>query len=496
MKFKLLKGFLSLSLLFLFCSAYGNGTRIGDIYYILNSTTKTAEVTYSTTVLRPSQTLRSYNYVGITNLTIPSTVDYNGITYSVTSIGECAFYQSDNDIPSLISVTIPNSVTTIGEFAFYKCTGLTNLAIPNSVTSIGDHAFTGCSGLTSITIPNSVTSIGSFAFRYCIRLTSITIPNSVTSIGSFAFQGCSGLTSITIPNSVTKLISATFYDCSSLTEVTIPNSVTSIGPSDFYHCSSLTEVTIPNSVTSIGGNAFAGCSGLIKSAYPNTLSNPFSNGINIAYPNDAEFTEDGVIYDSGKKTLLFVPLDLNKENFIIPNSVTSIRNGAFAGCSGLTSINFPKSVISIENSAFAGCSSLKTIYFNSEQLLNLGNLAFDACNSIENIYCNTVRPPTANNYNVFSSGIYQPATVYVPAKDLSLYYSLMPWDKFTFIVGLDQFPVVDAVEQIQVDTEERYTIFNLNGVCVKSNGTKEDVDGLAPGIYIINGKKVVKSLSR
>ena len=82
------------------------------------------------------------------------------------------------------SVTIPESFTYNG--------------VTYSVTSIGDNAFSGCSGLTSITIPNSVTSIGSSAFHGCSGLTSVTIGNSVTSIGTLAFQNCSGLTSLTL----------------------------------------------------------------------------------------------------------------------------------------------------------------------------------------------------------------------------------------------------------------------------------------------------------
>ena len=123
---------------------------------------------------------------------IPSTVRYNGTTYSVTSIGYAAFYFCS----CLSSVTIPNSVTSIGDYAFDGCYRLTSVTIPNSVTSIGRYAFDGCSRLTSITIPNSVTSIGDLAFASCTSLTSVTIGNSVTSIGNLAFYNCSSLTSI------------------------------------------------------------------------------------------------------------------------------------------------------------------------------------------------------------------------------------------------------------------------------------------------------------
>ena len=78
----------------------------------------------------------SYNsYSGA--VVIPESVTYNGKTYSVTSIGDCAFRNCN----SLISVTIPESVTSIGEGAFSGCSGMTSITIPESVTSIGYRAF-------------------------------------------------------------------------------------------------------------------------------------------------------------------------------------------------------------------------------------------------------------------------------------------------------------------------------------------------------------------
>ena len=150
------------------------------------------------------------------NIVIPSSVDYNGTTYSVTSIGNDAFYHCT----SLTSIEIPNSVTSIGDYAFSGCESLTSIEIPNSVTSIGDSAFSDCTSLTSIEIPNSVTSIGESAFSGCSSLTSVVIGNSVTSIGNRAFSGCSSLASIEIPNSVTSIGNFAFGSCTSLTEIT------------------------------------------------------------------------------------------------------------------------------------------------------------------------------------------------------------------------------------------------------------------------------------
>ena len=252
---------------------------------------------------------------------------------SVTAIGNSAF----QNCSGLTSVTIPNSVTCIGESAFQYCSGLTSLTIPNSVTTIGESAFSGCSGLPSLAIPNSVTSIGQNAFEGCSSLTSVTIPNSVTSIGNYAFSGCSGLTSLTIPNSVTSIGNKTFSNCSGLTSLTIPNSVTSIGSSAFRGCSGLTSLKIEDGSetlsfsTSYSSTPFTSCP--LQSLYL---------GRNISYSD----------HYSPFKSLTSVT---------IGNSVTSIGDYAFSGCSGLTSLTIPNSVTSIGSSAFADCSGLTSL---------------------------------------------------------------------------------------------------------------------------------------
>ena len=329
------------------------------------------------------------------------------------------------------SITIPNSVTYIGNAAFQGCNVLisinvdtnhpnyasidgvlynkdvttliccpgskTSITIPNSVTSIKSYAFYECSSLTSITIPNSVTSIENYAFWWCERLTSITIPNSVTSIEYGAFQGCRALTSITIPNSITSIENSTFMGCRALTSITIPNSVTSIGHGAFEGCRALTSITIPNSVTSIGIAAFQECA---------------------------------------------------LTSITIPNSVTSIGDQAFYQCSSLTSITIPNNVTYIGESAFTYCYSLTSITIGNS-VTSIGNQAsvkqgaFFGCTSLTTITCLSSTPPEASNLEAK----YETCTLLVPKGSLNDYQNHAEWGKFSNIQELEgeKYTITTAV---------------------------------------------------
>ena len=397
-----MKHLFSLSLLLLAlllpATAPAHDFYVNGIYYNING--NEATVTYK------GDSFNQYSNEYSGSVSIPSTVTYSGTTYSVTSIGDNAFY----GCRSLTSVTIPNPIASIGYNPFSVCSGLTsivvesgnptydsrnncnaiietasntlivgcqNTIIPYSVTAIGNYAFYWCTGLTSINIPNSVISIGEYAFEGCSGLASVSIPNSVRTISDVAFLHCSGLTSISvaagnttydsrnncnaiiitstntliicckntvIPNSVTSIGSGAFWDCWGLTNIDIPNCVVDIGDDAFLGCRDLASITIPNSVTSIGNNPFIGCS---------SLTSIVVAGDNSTYDSR---NNCNAIIETASNTLI-----TGCKNTVVPNSVTSIGDAAFDGCNGLTSINIPNSVTSIGNSAFYYCSGLTSI---------------------------------------------------------------------------------------------------------------------------------------
>lgn len=267
------------------------------------------------------------------NLTIPSSVTYNNTTYSVTEIGQDAFF----GCTGLASVVIPNTVTKISYEAFEGCSGLTSVTFGNSVTHIYPDAFNGCSSLSSLTIPNSLIWLGSRAFANCSGLTTVSLGSSIGLIAEYAFQNCTGLTSIAIPNSLLTLERYAFSSCTSLTSVTIGNSVNQIGDNPFRECRNIASITVSSSNTYYDSRN--NCNAIIK-------------------------TSDNKIITGCKNT-------------VIPNTVTSIGNLAFYGCSNLYSITIPNSINSIALFAFKGCNHLVAITSLATTAPILGYGAFE-----------------------------------------------------------------------------------------------------------------------
>ena len=435
--------------LLLSTTAFSHDFEVDGIYYkYLNETAKTVAVTY-----------KGYYYDSYSNeytgsVTIPSSVTYSGTTYSVTSIGEYAFYSCDG----LTSVTIPNSVTSIGNKAFEGCTGLTSITIPNSVTEIADYAFRGCSGLTSVTIGNSVTSIGNYAFGFCTGLTEVNISDlsawcKIDFSDSSANPLCyakklklngSEIKDLVIPNDITKIKDYAFYGCTGLTSVTIGNSVTSIGNYAFYGCSNIHSFTIGSGISSISSNTFSvkpqktiWLTNTPPSGYSNAAgtinyvaNDQYSSLYNVkVYPYlSSMFEVDGVKYvpvSPSERTCDAIDCTYNPTDTIINigNTVTfkgvamTVKEINPYICDGNSHIKECKIDYNgnIPNYAFYGCSAIEKATINAN---SIGNYAFNGCSAIENA---TINAETIGESAFKNSATINPATFYIDTKSISYY---------------------------------------------------------------------------
>lgn len=346
---------------------------------------------------------------------------------SVTSLNN-KFY-SNIIIKSFDELEYFTGLTIIGVSEFKRCSNLTSIAIPSGIIRIREDAFMDCNNLKAVFISdlgawcNISFEEGMYAvetsnplhyahhlFLNGVEIRDLLIPNSITTIKYAAFEGCNGLTSVTIPNGVTSIDGVAFARCSGMTSITIPNSVMSIGSYAFNACSGLSSITIPSSVTSIGGQAFSYCGGL--------TSIVVESG-NTRY--DSRDNCNALIETSSNKLIY------GCKNTIIPNSVTSIGESAFSGCSDLTSITIPNSVTSIGGYAFCWCSGLTSIV---SEIIN----------------------PFVIEDGVFYDNnidIYAAATLIVPVGTKSLYQSTAGWNKFQNIVEAGEEP--DLPGQIHIN---------------------------------------------
>ena len=417
-------------LLFTCCiAASAHDFEVDGIYY--NISGDEAIVTYK------GNSYNSYNeYSG--SVVILESVTYNGKVYSVTSIGNYAFYGCSG----LASITIPNSVTNIGESAFYNCSNLSKVYI-NDLATWCNIDFPSCYSnplhyarnmyyngefVENLVIPEGVENIKNYAFYNCDRLTSVTIPTSVTSIGEQAFYACEGLIAvyitdiakwcnIDITNKHGNSYSNPLHYANNLylngelvTELIIPEGVTTIKGYTFDGCKCLTSITIPTSLKSIGNDAFNDCKNLKAVHISDLLA-----WCNIDYLTDNKaYVTNPLFYANN----LFLNGELVTE-LVIPDGIKEIKRNAFMGCS-FTSIFIPNSVEIIGAGAFYNCNSFTSVEIPSS-IKSIGLSAFYCCDNLEEIHISDLVAWCNIDFNTGSANPISNSSSHTTAKTKKLY---------------------------------------------------------------------------
>ena len=265
-------------------------------------------------------------------VTIPATVTRQNRTYTVTAVGEAAFFNCN-----VSSVTLPGTIGTLKTLSFFGANNLSSLTLPSSVSRIERYALVGrrlslqvdpaspyltvvegvlyskdtatlvvcpqaksgalqlpsgveciavagfynCDQLTSIALPPSLQEIGEMAFAFCSRLNNLVVPSSVRRIDVGPFLGCTALTSLAIAEGNSRYVMQDYMIMNALRDsvvschksspsVTLPSSVRYVG--GFQYNTSLAEITLPESVDELAHNAFEGCTELSQVAMPQRMS--------------------------------------------------------------------------------------------------------------------------------------------------------------------------------------------------------------------------------
>jgi len=317
-----------------------------------------------------------------TRIAVPPVIRHNMI-YDVVLPPELPGYEisvQGNEITIIeyigndTEINIPSSIKTLDKDFEFNISFISNnafgsecsehiesIVIPESVSILSFHAFSGCKSLKNLVISDSVKYINRhaewdvyfFVHKYCPNL-GIVFNASKTILFHYPENGIE--TDYTIPNTVKRIDNDAFSECKSIRSINIPKNVVGIGNNTPWGGINDTDDFV---------SVFWGCYGL--------------KSINI--DNEHYISEDGVVFNKNKDTLIYCPSG-KLGQYAIPHSVINIKEGAFRN-SLLTSIIFPIALKSIDNDAFRNSSLVDIVIPNS--VINIGSNAFSNCYSLKSV---------------------------------------------------------------------------------------------------------------
>lgn len=368
-------------------------------------------------------------------LKIPETVEYEGVTYTVTSVNlSLSAFSSGTKNISIVTVS-----KTVEEIERLKGTRLTSIlfAEGSQLKTIGHGAFSS-NRFEEISLPESVETIEAYAFQNCSMLTAIDIPDNVTTIKTYTFDGCTALTDIKLPSKLEVIENNAFYiskyESEQKRNIVLPASLTSIGSQSFCYAEIHPTGSVPPTLAAgaFGQNVTVVIDYLeLLAAYSNAdvwkdyvtggptfeadgltyQAKSDSEAELIAIPEDMKsitvpetvncgtyqltvtsikdyiFAENGWTQLSDKyeteeiyikaqlATLGMQQFPASLRRVELPQSLKRIENNTFERCGLLESIILPDNVTFIGDYAFNGCEQLRSVNFH-DNLEHIGSCAF------------------------------------------------------------------------------------------------------------------------
>ena len=356
---------------------------------------------------------------------------------------------------SLTRIVLPDTLRSIGPNAFYGCKYLSgSLLIPEGVVEIQRGAFNGCTGLNgTLSLPSTLRKLGNEGeddnqdegtdyyggvFQGCKNLTgNLILPDNLEMIRGYCFSGCSGLYGeLRLPAKLKRMGNCAFSYCSGFSgSLSIPQGITALPSEAFHNCGFNGTLTLHDGITNIANDAFANCHFKGELHLPKSLKviseNVFCN-------NDF----------SGTLTL--------------PSTLTHIGSNAFANNWRLMGVlDIPNEVESIGESSFSNCKMLEGIIF-PESMETIRQGAFNECYGINSIVCKGTMPAHIES-GAFNGVAKDNFTLEVPESAISQYQSAPGWCDFKRIAAHHELVCRPSVACALSTAHKQKLVINAEG---------------------------------
>lgn len=405
------------------------------------------------------------------DITTLQSISVDALNTAYASAGGVLFNKNKSRIitypagKTLSAYTLPEGVEWIDFGAFYGNEYLTTVQLPSALNGIGNGAFSGCYNLNSINFPSSLQYIGDGAFVSTnISNVDLSACNSLTTISGWAFQN-SSISNLSLPASITTIGQYAFSICNNLTQVDWSGN-TNLGTLEdyvFWRCDNLNSVKLPRSVNAIGYGNFLSCYKLTD--------------ISVAPDNPYFAATDAVLMNKDYTSLIAYAPGKIANKYVVPATVTAIKDAAFRDCPYLTSIDAQNShLVSIGLSAFNGTPLTEITLPGTVTFI--ANYAFRYCSELSTFKIYNPVPPALGT-NVFQYASTSSCKLYVPKGAKASYAAADQWNSFA---NTEEF-IIDGVENP-----------DMPGLIISQQGGLLRISGVAVGetlrIYGLSGQLI------